>query len=154
MKPRKTPRLALAAALAAGALAAPSAADAAKYVGKASGVKITFNQKGKRISKVRTAIFNSCFRNPGPGTKGGIELFRPKGKFKLGKKTLRKGSAYSAIYGGKLGFNYTVIPKRKSRRVIAGRLRLSFFWSELDPFTNQIYFWNCSGATKFKAHRK
>jgi hypothetical protein len=154
MKHHKTPRLALTAALAAGALAVPATADAAKYVGKASGEKITFKQKGKRISRIKTAILVSCFSSPGSDHDQGIELFNPPGKFKLGKEARKHASRHSAVRGGKKGFDFTVKPKRKSRKVIAGNLRLSYSDSTYDPFTNQITAWYCSGSTKFRARRK
>src|SRR3954468_2942165 len=86
MKHRTTLIAALAAAT---AVAAPAAADAAKYRGKASGHKITFKQKGKRISKIDTLIYVTCFPSNGSGTDAGFERFNPPGKFKLGKETRR-----------------------------------------------------------------
>jgi opacity protein-like surface antigen len=149
---RKT--ILVAAAATATALAAPVAADAAKYSGKAGGSKITFSQKGKKISNVKTLIFVSCFPTPGSGTDGGAEIFNPPGKFTLGKETRRHASRHSAVRGGKKGFNFTVTPTRKSARKITGKLRLSYSDSVYDPFTAEITFWNCSGSTKFTATRR
>src|SRR3954451_23926628 len=149
----RTTTIALAAA-AVTALAVPAAADAAKYKGKASGHTITFNQKGKSISKVRTLIYVVCFPSQGSGSDAGFELFNPPGKFKLGKETRRHASRHSAVRGGKKGFDFTVTPKRKSRTKIAGKLRLSYSDSTYDPFTNSITFWNCSGTSKFKATKR
>ena len=151
MKHRTT---AIATALAAVAVAVPATADAAKYRGKASGHKITFTQKGKKISKVDTLIYVTCFSSPSGGTDGGFERFNPPGKFKLGKQTRRHASRQSAVRGGKKGFDFTVKPKRKSRTKISGTLRLSYSDSTYDPFTNSITFWNCSGTSKFTAKKR
>src|SRR3954451_6276477 len=101
MKHRTT---AIATALATVAVAVPATADAAKYRGKASGHKITFTQKGKKISKVDTLIYVTCFSSPPGGTDGGFERFNPSGKFKLGKETRRHNSRHSGVRGGKKGF--------------------------------------------------
>ena len=145
----------IAGALASCVLAAPAAADAARYKGKtAGGSKITFNQKGKRISKIRTLIYVTCFPSRGSGQDFGYELFYPPGKFRLGKETRRTASRTSAVRGGKKSFTYTVKPRRRSRTRIGGRLRLSYSDSTFDPFTNEITFWNCSGSTKFSAKKQ
>jgi hypothetical protein len=144
----------LAIAAAATAAVAPAAADAAKYRGKASGNTITFKQHGKRISKVKTLIYVTCFPSNGSGTDGGSELFNPPGKFKLGKETRRHASRHSAVRGGKKGFDFTVTPKRKTKTKITGKLRLSYSDSVYDPFSNSITFWNCSGSSKFKATKR
>jgi hypothetical protein len=136
------------------ALAAPAVADAAKYKGKASGHTITFTQKGNKISKVKTLIYVVCFPSNGSGSDAGFEIFNPPGKFKLGKETRRHASRHSAVRGGKKGFDFTVKPKRKSRKKIAGKLRLSYSDSVYDPFDNSITFWNCTGTSKFTATKR
>jgi hypothetical protein len=151
MKRRTTLIATLAAAT---AVAAPAAADAGKYRGKASGHTITFKQKGKRISKIDTLIYVTCFPSNGSGTDAGFERFNPPGKFKLGKETRRHASRHSAVRGGKKGFDFTVTPKRKSSRKITGKLRLSYSDSVYDPFTNSTTFWNCTGTSKFKATKR
>jgi opacity protein-like surface antigen len=150
----RTRRLALSAAIAAGVLAAPAAADAAKYRGKASGNTITFNQKGKRISKVKTLIYVSCFASDGSGNDFGYELFHPPGKFRLGKESRKTATRYSAVRGGDRSFTYTVKPKRRSKTRIGGNLRLSYSDSTYDPFSGDITFWNCFGSTKFSAKKR
>jgi hypothetical protein len=146
--------VAVAVAVAATALAGPAAADAAKYRGKASGQTIRFNQKGKRISKVRTLIFVVCSRSDTSEQDSGFEIFDPPGKFRLGKETRRNAHRKASVRPGEYGFNFTVIPRRKSRRKIAGRIRLTYFESVYDPFTNQIYYWNCYGTSKFRATKR
>jgi hypothetical protein len=141
------------AAVAAVALMAPATADAAKYRGKAGGFTIRFNQKGKRISKIRTLIFVNCTYTGG-GSDSGTEVFDPPGKFRLGKQTRKNAHRKASVRPGEYGFNFTVIPKRKTRRKIAGRIRLTYFESVYDPFSNQIYYWNCYGTTRFRATKR
>jgi hypothetical protein len=153
-RPMTTRRLVAALAVAAMALAAPAAADAAKYRGKANGQKITFNQKGKRISKVVTTVYVTCFASDGSDTEYGFELFDPPGKFRLGRKGKKSARRESAVRGGEQDFNFEMTPRRKSRRKIRGKLRLSYTESTYDPFSNSTTLWVCSGSAKFVATKR
>jgi hypothetical protein len=145
--------LAVAVGVAATALAGPAAADAAKYRGKANGQKITFNQKGKRISKVRTRIFVACGRADAEGQDFGYEIFDPPGKFRLGKQGKKTARRKSAVRGGEQSFHFQMRPRRKSRRKIVGKLRLSYTTSDPQP-TGATAVWVCEGSAKFRATKR
>src|SRR3954447_25347937 len=100
---RRGRSVALTLTLAAAALVAPAAADAAKYKGKASGYTIRFNQKGKRISKIRTLVFVVCTSTQGGAQDSGTEFFDPPGKFKLGKSTRKTAHRKAAVRPGEYG---------------------------------------------------
>lgn len=137
-------------------VAAPAAAEAAmKYAGKTDeGQKITFVRDGKKLKKVRTLLFTTCFENGGSyRTKSGFELFHPPGKFTAGREGKKQASAYSSLAGQKVSFTYRFLARLKKRRA-TGRLSHSFFYSVYDPYWNTITFWNCMGQTKFTAKRR
>jgi hypothetical protein len=137
----------------AGLLMAPAGSTAAvSYKGKASGSSITFKRSGNQISGIRTVLPTVCVETTGSGlSRAGGELFRPPGRFTLGRTRKVKSLQPAAMNSGtKATKNFTVAAKRSGRRV-TGKLRVSFSFLRLDLFRRLPYTYICSGSAKFSA---
>lgn len=128
------------------------AASSAKFKGKTKeGSAITFLKKSGSVASVNSQIHVTCDSVP---IKGGIELFKPPGRFKAdGKWHSAHASRTTVVLGGKVGFMYRVRVKFKGRRAV-GRITLAFGNSSYDVVTNTTTFTNCSGVTNFQAQPK
>ncbi|MGD0167422.1 MAG: hypothetical protein ABSC51_09045 [Gaiellaceae bacterium] len=129
-----------------------SAANSAQFKGKTKeGSAITFLKKGGSVASVNSQIYVTCDSVP---IKGGIELFKPPGRFKAdGKWHSAHASRTTVVLGGKVGFMYRVRVKFKGRRAV-GRITLAFGNSSYDVLKNTTTFTNCSGVTNFQAQPK
>lgn len=137
----------------AGLLAIPATSSAAvSYKGKASGSSITFKLSGNKISGIRTVVPTVCVETTGSGmSRAGGELFRPPGRFTLGKARKVKALQPAAINSGtKATKNYTVSASKSGRR-IKGKLKVSLSFLRLDLFRRLPYTYICTGTAKFSA---
>jgi hypothetical protein len=143
--------LALACLLAGGSVAE---AKTVSYKGKtSSGTKITFKRKGNKVSKVRTTLSTICIETTGSGlTRAGSELYRPPGRFKLGKtRKVKKLQPAALNQGIKATKNYTVKVRKSGRRKIKGKLKLSYGFLIPDLFRSLPYTYVCSASHTFTA---
>jgi hypothetical protein len=145
----------LASALSAAALAlasVPAAADAERYVGKTkAGTRITFKQKGKRVSKLKTLVPVVCVSPQTSTPRGGTDLFRPPKAVRIGGESKQNALQPSAVAGWEVTKYYTLNLKRQGNKT-KGKLRLSFSFLVPDLWDPRTYF--CDGTTRFTAKPK
>jgi hypothetical protein len=146
----RTAALAAAATFAVGV----SGAGAATLEGTTDGgTTITLKRAGKKVSKIRTLVPTICVETTGSGqSRAGGELFRPPGRFTLGRKAkataLQRAALNHAIKATK---NYTVKVKRMGRRAVKGKLSVNYSFLVPDLFRTLPYIYMCQGTAKFTA---
>lgn len=150
-----TRTLTLISALALGVAAAPASAEAKGYSGKTKGgSSITFKLKGKKASKINTAVPTICVETTGSyKSRAGAELFQPPGAYRLGKTAQVKALQPAAMNSGTDATKtYTVDlgGKGKGGRV-KGDLRVSFSFIRPGLTIYDMEIWMCSGSTSFSA---
>lgn len=122
--------------------AVPAEAATKKYVGETKGgTKITFKQKGKKVSKLKTMIF----------VNSGIDFYEPPKAMRIGKEVKQSKLQPSAVAGWEVTKNYTVNLTRKGKKV-KGKLALNFSFLVPDLYNPKIYV--CQGTTRLTAKPK
>jgi hypothetical protein len=142
-------------ALGLAASAAPAAAIApGSYSGKSdSGYKMTFKVKGNKVSRISGMVPATCI-SPTGGTRAGGELFRPPGKFAIGKTRKVKRKQQPAMHYSKVTKNYKVTLKRAKRGGIKAKLHVNFSFLTLDYSSYNgpgLKSWICRGDDSFTA---
>ena len=139
-----------AAALALGVM--PAAAGAKSYVGKTkAGTKITFKQKGNKVSKLKTTVLMACVSPQTSTPRGGADLFQPPKKVRIGRESKQNALQVSAVAGWKVTKYYTLNLSRRGNKT-KGKLRLSYSFTVPDLYFPRTYF--CDGTTRFTAKPK
>ncbi len=132
--------------------AVPAEAATKKYVGETKGgTKITFKQKGKKVSKLKTMIFVNCVSLQTSTPRSGIDFYEPPKAMRIGKEVKQSKLQPSAVAGWEVTKNYTVNLTRKGKKV-KGKLALNFSFLVPDLYNPKIYV--CQGTTRFTAKPK
>jgi hypothetical protein len=134
--------------------AAPAAAvQPGSYSGKTkSGYKMSFKVKGNKVSKLSGMVPASCI-SPTGGTRAGGELFRPPGKFAIGKTRKAKAKQQPAMHYSKVTKNYKVTLKKAKRGGFKAKLHVNFSFLTLDYGFDgpRLKSWICRGDDSFTA---
>jgi hypothetical protein len=131
-----------------------SAAGAATLHGTTDGgTSITLKRTGTKVTKIRTTVPSMCVETTGSGfTRAGAELFRPPGRFSLGRERKAKALQPAAMNQGiKATKNYTVKVTRSGGRTVTGKLSLNFSFLIPDLYRSMPYIYLCTGSTTFTA---
>jgi hypothetical protein len=150
-----TRTLTLMTALALAVAVAPASASAKGCSGKTKGgSSITFKLKGKKVSRINTAVPTVCMESTGSyKSRAGAELFQPPGTFKLGKTTQTKALQPAAMNSGTDATKtYTVDLGGKGKGgKVKGNLRVSFSFIRPGLTIYDMEIWLCTGTTGFSA---
>lgn len=133
---------------------AAQAGKAVKYEGKtASGHKITFTLKGKRLYNMESGIAVSCISIQGGGAPtGGVETFSYSGWVELGPEREFSFMKKPALYYNEVTTNHTLSTALNPKNgVITGtqRIQYEFLIPKYPIGTFSIY--SCLGEGSFKA---
>lgn len=132
-------------------LVLPAGASAAKYVGKTDqGTKITFNLKGKKVSKLDSIVAVACMSPQSSTPKGGADWYKHPGSFTLGKTAKASERQPSAVAYGNPTKNYTTKTQAKGKK-ITGKLNYNFSYYEPDLYYPKTWF--CVGVADFTAKK-
>jgi len=144
----------LIAGVALGAMAAPAKAVApGSYTGKTDGgFQISFKVKGNKVSKLKGMVPASCI-SPTGGTRVGGELFRPPGKYAIGKTRKAKVKQQPAMHYSKVTKNYKVTLKKAKRGGFKAKLHVNFSFLTFEPsvYGASLKTWICRGDDTFTA---
>lgn len=133
-------------------VAIPAEAGAKKYAGKTKGgTKITFQQKGKKVSKLKTMVFVTCVSAQTSTPRSGIDFYEPPKPVRIGKESKQKKLQPSAVAGWEVTKNYTVKLSRRGRKT-KGKLAVNYSFLVPDLYNPKIYI--CQGTTRFTARPK
>jgi hypothetical protein len=116
--------------------------------------RVSFRLSGKRVSGVRGIVPAVCLELGGSyDSRIGYEVFRPPGRFTLGRTRKVKAVQPATLNGNeKATKTYTVTMRSAGSRLVKGRLKVSYVFLTVG-FPDVIYLWNCSGSVTFTARR-
>ncbi|HYH59600.1 MAG TPA: hypothetical protein VD790_10325 [Thermoleophilaceae bacterium] len=145
--------LAVTAAFAAAAFPA-AAIEPGNYGGKTkNGFEMSFKVKGKKFSKLNGMVPTSCI-SPTGGTRVGGEIFRPPGKFKIGKTRKVSVKQEPAMHYSEVTKNYKVTLTKVKKGGVKAKLHVNFAFATVDfggYYGPTLKTWVCSGDDSFVA---
>jgi hypothetical protein len=148
--------LAILAAVALVAAAAPAGAKAVSYKGKTKGGHtITFKRSGNKLSAISTLVPTVCASSTSPSAtpRAGADIYQPGASFRLGRTGKTKVLQNSTFGYGKHTKNYTFSSKRGRGGKITGKLDVNFSYLIPNLYGGfgayDIYI--CRGVTSFSA---
>lgn len=147
----RLPLLTLAIALLATAPAS-AAIKPGSYSGKSDGgYDMAFTIKGKKVSRLSGMVPASCV-SPTGGTTAGGEVFKPPGKFTIGKTRKVSAKQGAAMHYSKVTKNYRVALK-KTKRGFRAKLHVNFSFQTIDYSSSflgpRLKTWVCRGDDSF-----
>lgn len=148
----KTPVTALALTACLAIAAAPAnAIQSGSYKTKTkNGFQISYKVKGSKVSKFNGLVPASCI-SPTGGTRVGGEVFRPPGKFTIGKTRKVKTKQRAAMNSSKVTKNYKVTLKQTEGGGLKAKLHVNFGFLtfEYGVYGPSLKTWICRGDDSF-----
>ena len=134
--------------------AAPAAAvQPGSYAGKTDGgFRMSFKVKGNKVSKLSGMVPTTC-GSPTGGARAGGEIFKPPGKFQIGKTRKAKAKQHPAMHYSKVTKNYKVTLKKAGRGGFKAKLHVNFSFLTLEYGYDgpRLKTWICRGDDSFTA---
>lgn len=116
--------------------------------------RIRMRLAGRRVSGLQGTVPAICLELGGSyDSRVGYELFRPPGTFTLGRTRKVKAMQPGALNGGaNVTKSYTVTVRSAGKRLLKGRLKLSYVFLTFG-FPDLTYLWSCSSSVRFTARK-